>query len=301
MTEPRSLAVATRVLRRVLSAPEPSPDLPAARVVELPGRGRTSVVDVAGPPGAPTLVLLHALGCTGYLAWYPSIPALARHFRVVTLDQRWHGRGIRSDRFRLDDCADDVVALADALSVERVVPVGFSMGGAVAQLTWQRHPDRVAGLVLCATARNFRGTRRERLFYPALSSALLPLSGYARSRGDRLALRLPQALAAPGGETWGLAEFRSTSGWVMAAVLDELGRFNSAPWVGEVDVPTAVVATLRDRAIPVRRQRRLAAAIPGATLHEVDAGHAALVLRASAFVPVLEDACRSVAARAAAA
>ncbi len=292
-------AVAARALSRLLSAPTPGADLPAGRMVDLPGRGRTFVVDVPGPPGAPTLVLLHALGCTGYLSWFPSILVLAQDYRVVVLDQRWHGRGIRSKRFRLKDCADDVAALADVLEIDRFTAVGYSMGGLIAQLLWRRHPHRVEGLVLCATARNFRGARREKFFFPLMTAAMVPLSPYVRKRVERLAVTLPEVPSTPAESTrnWGMAEFRSTSAWSLPAVLRELGRFNSAPWIGEVSVPTAVVATAKDHTIPVRRQHRLAAAIPGATVHEVLAGHAALVLKAEVFVPALVEACGSVADR----
>jgi pimeloyl-ACP methyl ester carboxylesterase len=268
----------------MLSAPQPAADLPEGRMVELPGRGRTYVVDVPGPPGAPTLILLHALGCTGYLSWFPSILVLAQDYRVVVLDQRWHGRGIRSKKFRLKDCADDVACLAEVLGIERFIPVGYSMGGLVAQLVAQRHPHRIEGLVLCATARNFRGARREKFFFPLMTAAMVPLSPYVRKRVDRLAVTLPEVPCPPAESTrnWGMAEF---------------GRFNSAPWIGEVAVPTAVVATTKDHTIPVRRQYRLAAAIPGATVHEVNGGHAALVLKASAFVPALVEAVGSVADR----
>jgi pimeloyl-ACP methyl ester carboxylesterase len=52
---------------------------------------------------------------------------------VVVFDQRWHGQGISSPRFLLEDCADDVGALADALGVDTFVPVGFSMRALVVQ------------------------------------------------------------------------------------------------------------------------------------------------------------------------
>ncbi|HEY5695927.1 MAG TPA: alpha/beta fold hydrolase, partial [Acidimicrobiales bacterium] len=84
--------------------------------------------------------------------WFPAYDALAEHCRVVALDHRGHGQGIRTARrFRLADCADDAVALADVLGIDRFIPVGYSMGGLIAQLTWHRHPDRVGGLVLGAT------------------------------------------------------------------------------------------------------------------------------------------------------
>lgn len=87
--------------------------LPVGRMVELSNRGSTYVVDSGPVAGRPTFVLLHALACTGLLTWYPSLEML-RHFgRVVVFDQRWHGAGIASPRFLLEDCADDVAALAE--------------------------------------------------------------------------------------------------------------------------------------------------------------------------------------------
>jgi 3-oxoadipate enol-lactonase len=285
--------------RRVL--PKPAFDrIPDGRMVELPGRGSTFVIDVPGPtPTAPTVVLLHALGCTAYLSWAMSIGELSRTYRVITLDQRWHGRGIRSARFRFSDCADDVAALMDALGVERAVIAGYSMGGAVAQLMWRQHAERVSGLVLCSTARNYRGASRERLFFPILTAAMHPLSGHALTRVERLASTLPEvpSLEVDDPASWGRSEFRSTSAWSMPEVLGELGRFNSAAWIGGVDVPTAVVVTTSDHTIPERRQRRLASAIDGATVHEAPGGHASIVLGASTWVPVFLEAVADVVGR----
>ena len=59
-------------------------------------------------------------------------------------------------------------AMADIVGVDRFVPVGYSMGGAVAQLVWQRHRRRVGGLVLCATASHFNGTRVEQINFLGL-------------------------------------------------------------------------------------------------------------------------------------
>ena len=94
-----------------------------------------------------------------------------------------------------------------------------------------------------------------------------------------------------------MAEFRSTSAWSMLAALDDIGRFDSGPWIGRVDVPTSVIVATRDRFIPTRRQRRLAAAIPGAMVYDVEGNHAAIVLGAEEFVPAIVEACRSVSRR----
>ena len=266
--------------RRVL--PPPPLDRPLeGRMLDLPGRGRTFVIDVPGPtPDAPVVVLLHALGTTAHLSWALALGDLSETHRVITLDQRWHGRGIRSPRFLFSDCADDVAAVLDELGIERAIIAGYSMGGAIAQLIWRQHPDKVAGLVLCSVARNFRGATRERLFFPVLSAATQTMAGHALTRVEQLAATLPEVPSMDRSDpaSWGRAEFRSTSAWTFPEVLGELGRFNSASWIGEVDVPTAVVVTERDHTIPQRRQRKLAATIEGATLYSAPGGHASIVL-----------------------
>ncbi len=71
--------------------------------------------------------------------------------------------------FRLEDCADDAADVATQLGIERFIPVGYSMGGPIAQLIWRRHPERVEGMVLCATAPFFSNRRPERLSFAGLA------------------------------------------------------------------------------------------------------------------------------------
>jgi pimeloyl-ACP methyl ester carboxylesterase len=89
---------------------------------------------------------------------------------------------------------------------------------------------------------------------------------------------------------WALAQFRSTSPWAVAQAVASLGRHHSTPWLGQIDVPTAVVVTTRDRVLSPARQRAIAARIPGATVHEAACGHAGCVLQADSFVPAFLEA-----------
>ena len=160
----------------MIDGPAPvGPPLPPGREVELPGRGTVFVRELAGPPGAPVVLLLHGWTATADINWHTCYEALGRRFRVIALDQRGHGRGIKprgARSLRLEDMADDVGALADVLGIDRFVLAGYSMGGPVAQLVWRRHPDRVTGLVLCATARNFTsGVPEERLWFVSLNGS----------------------------------------------------------------------------------------------------------------------------------
>lgn len=293
-----ALAGARFGLRRVVRLPE-MPELPPARLVELPGRGSVWVADSGSPrPGAPTLLLFHGLAATSYLNWFSTLDALRADYRIVMFDQRWHGRGIVSERFLLEDCADDAAAVLDALRIDEAVVAGYSMGGALAQLFWHRHPDRTAGLVLSSTAGYWRGNLGDRLFYPVLGLANGPLSRRTHGRVAGLAASLAEPVAtAEDLSSWAWAEFRGISLWSLPEALGALGAFDARPWLGEVDVPTAVVVTARDRAIPTARQWELFEAIPGATAFEAPGGHTSVIFDVEHWRPLFLEAVAHVAGR----
>jgi len=101
----------------------------------------------------------------------------------------------------------------------------------------------------------------------------------------------------PPARQWALNELRRNDPASVAAAAAALGRFSSHEWIGTVDVPTAVVITTRDRAVPPQRQQKLAEAIPGATIHPVDGDHLVCGINPGRFVPVLVKATREVASR----
>jgi pimeloyl-ACP methyl ester carboxylesterase len=281
--------------RLVSVAPVPS-DLPVPSLVHLPGRGRTAVIDTGTPAdgvAGPPLILLHALACTGLLTWYPCLDALRKRYRVVIFDQRWHGQGIRSPQFRLEDCADDVAAVADVLGIGRFVVAGYSMGSLVAQLAWRQHPDRVAGAVFGASTTKFYRGASEPKGLDVVANRLSQLAErrmHAAPAGD-------PATKTVGDNRWALAQLRSTSSAEITGAGAVISRFDSSAWIHQMDVPTSVVLTLRDRAIPPEHQRRLARALPQSTTYEIDAGHASCVMNAAAFRPGLVAACASVSVR----
>jgi 3-oxoadipate enol-lactonase len=276
------------------------PPLPVGREVELDGRGTVFVREVGGPPGAPVLALLHGWTATADLNWYTCYEPLARHFRVFAFDHRGHGRGIRSRRlFRLEDCADDVVAVADAIGVESFIPIGYSMGGTVAQLVWRQHPERTDGLVLCSTAPVFAERREERLSFLGLTGlAALARVTPANARGwitDQFYLQRKASTWEP----WATQQAAMHDWRMLLEAGRAIGNFSSRSWIDGIDVPTSVIVTLRDAVVPVRRQVELFESIPGADVFRVDGEHDAVVSRQHRFVPTLLRAIRSVTARAA--
>ncbi len=268
--------------------------IPEGRSVRLDGRGTTHVREVAAPSGAPTVVLLHGLGATSSINWYGAFEALAPQFGVVALDQRGHGRGIRSSKpFRLRDCADDVVALADVLGLERVIVVGYSMGGPIAMLARRRHPARVAGLVMCATAARFAFEERDEI------SALLDLPLrlvpplVRRAMADS-AVRLMLGDAAPPAL---FNELRRHDPAPLLEALQSLRRFDARRWAPDLGCPAASVVTAFDQLVPPSRQLELAELL-GAEIFSVNADHSAANTASDRFLPALAAACLAVAERA---
>jgi 3-oxoadipate enol-lactonase len=273
-----------------------TPSLPPGRRIELPGRGRTFVREVAGPPGAPTVLLLHGWTASADLNWFRCYSSLGRSYRVLALDHRGHGRGIRSRRpFRLQDCADDAAAVVEKLGTGPVVAVGYSMGGPVASLLWRRHPELVRGLVLCATARTFAARPQERVSFAALGGLALA----ARAVPDAMRRRLAQRFIGTRTddrsiESWVVGEMHRNDWKAVLEAGNALGRHDARGWIGEVDVPAAVVVTTRDGVVAPARQQALARSIPGAHLFEVDGDHTVCVTNPGRFLPALHGALRAV-------
>jgi len=259
--------------------------------LDLKGRGRIRVIEYEGPEGAPTLMLLHGLGATGTLNWLRAFSDLAERYHVVAVDHRGHGQGIPTRNFRLKDCADDVVAVADDLGIRQFIAVGYSMGGPIAKLCWSRHPGRVRGLVLCATARHFTPER-----YPVLTRAVLPgavvgarmMPNLVRSQ---IIEGMTRDLPSQEAKDFVRKEMSGADPAALAQATRAVLRFSSRNWASDIRVPTSVIVTTRDKIVPTRRQYALAAAIPGAKQFEVDGDHFACAVRSTGFVEKLVAAC----------
>jgi len=265
--------------------------------MDLP-TGRVVLRELSGPQGAPTIVLLHGLGVTADINFFRCYQALGEQFRVLAFDHRGHGDGLRTRRpFRLSDCADDVAAMADIVGVDRFVPVGYSMGGAVAQLVWKRHRRRVGGLVLCATASHFNGTRVEQINFLGLGG----LAAMARLTPPAVRRTIAARYRRDRHADWAAWAREQTARSDWRAVLEAgaaLGRFRSDPWLTEIDVPVSVVMTLADSLVPVARQRRLSELLDDVVVFPVAGDHDA-VASVPQFPATLVAAIDSVVTRAA--
>jgi pimeloyl-ACP methyl ester carboxylesterase len=264
--------------------------MPPARTVLVPGRGEFFLRDT-GRPG-PVVMLLHGWMASADLNWCGAYGDLFRAgYRVLAIDHRGHGRGLRPlERFRLADCAHDVAAVLRQLDLSPALVVGYSMGGAIGQLLARDHPDVVSGLVLSGTAQHWQDPQTRRYWRAMgllwLTLALAPRASW-RWGFKRVGLPDDEQTA------WLHSEMMRHSASDLAEAGRELGRFDSRPWLGSVRVPTAVVVTTRDSGVPPRKQYELAAA-GSAQVFEAPIDHLDIVSRAAEYNPALLAALESV-------
>lgn len=107
-------------------------------------------VAVAGDAGAPAMIFLHGFP-ESHRTWRHQLPEFAHDHHVIAPDQRGY---VRSDKpaavadYAPDHIVADLIALADALGVDRFTLVGHDWGGAIAWMAALRHPDRIERLVI---------------------------------------------------------------------------------------------------------------------------------------------------------
>lgn len=273
------------------------PTLPPGRYLELAGRGVTFVRDQPGAADRIPVVLLHGWTVTADLNFFAVYDRITDLGRVIAVDMRGHGRGMRGKgRFRLEDCADDVAATLDQLGIERAVIVGYSMGGAVAQLVAHRHPHRTAGLVLCATSCRFRRTTDQRFLWDRvmpLTAAALSLTPPPIRFGVFEKFAMTRQNAAP---KWMVEQFARNDPAAVVQAGVAIGGFDASPWIGDLPMRVAQVVTTDDATVPTRWQLATARRA-GANVYEVQGDHRSAVSHPDAFVRALRNAINDVTMR----
>ena len=276
------------------------PPLPPGRVVAVPGRGEVFVRQVDGPPGAIPILLLHGWTSSADLTWWRVYGQLGTLGPVVAVDHRGHGRGMRSDEpFTLEAAADDAAGVLRELGLGPAIVCGYSMGGPIAMLLWRRHPDLVAGLVLEATALEWRTSPFERFIWRTMSLVERAMrSARSKSVVDRLLREVletcPSLIDHRG---WLQGEFRRGDPAAIATAGRAIGNYDARPFASSVDVPAAVVVTTKDRLVRPSKQRALAAAIPDAQRFDLAADHDACLVSIEDFADVTLQAVKAVADR----
>lgn len=245
-----------------------------------------------GAGGALPLILSAGLGGSAAY-WAPNVRVLAEHHRVIAYDHRGTGRSARAVEgiLRIEDLADDLLALMDGLGIERAALIGHGAGGLTGLALALKAPARLARLVVVnGWARLDPHTGR--CFDARL--ALLEGSGVrAYLRAQPLFLYPPQWSsdhndALEREEEEQVASFPGAE--MMRRRIAAVRRFDIADRLGEIAVQSLFLAADDDMLVPAACSERLSAGVPGATLARLmSGGHACNVTRPESFNAGLID------------
>ena len=243
--------------------------------------GRATHVRVQGPPDAPVLLLLHALGAN-LTIWDRPAEALARTLRVVRYDLRGHGQsapGPATDTapLTIELLAHDALAVLDALGIDDTHVGGVSVGGMVAQAIAAAAPQRVRSLTLCNTLPLFpapvRAMWRERAGQ-VRAHGLAPLADAIVSRWVT-----PATFATPASRRL-RHMLGATVPATYAAGAEAIAACDLRQSTAAIRAPTLVLAGDSDLATPADAVAAMAATIHGARF---------TLLAQAAHLPMLEQ------------
>lgn len=273
------------------------PWMPDSHIVSVPQRGEFFVrYSKHENVNAPVIALLHGWTGNADINFFPVYAELVQQYSVLAVDHRGHGRGLRTnDRFTLEDCADDVVAIMDQLDISSVTAVGYSMGGPIAMLMSKRHTNRVHSLVLCATALEWSAKRSERTRWKIgrVVSPVFRLLSTPRLIDRYIKGKIPRASSAATLRTWLVSEIRRNDSWTMNQAGRALSKFDARPWAATLGLPTISIVTTRDSLVAPSKQQALAQATQ-ATVIEIDGDHLVNWQKPELFTAAVVDAIRQV-------
>jgi len=221
----------------------------------------------------PTVALLHGRGAD-HRMWEPQVEALASRYQVLCYDMRGFGQSPPGDTSYAH--ADDLLQLLDALRIDRVVPVGLSLGGGAAINFAVLHPERVRGLVpVDSSLGGFAYSQEFNAMMGQFQRAAVEQGVEAAKEMYFQSPVFEQARAIPAVSEGIRAALRDYSGWHW--LHEDRGRGLDPPAIarlGAIQVPTLVIVGEHDlpdfRAIA----DTLARGIPGARLEVLDGvGH----------------------------
>jgi len=226
---------------------------------------------IDGDAGAPVLVLGPSLG-TDLGIFDAQVAALADRYRVIRYDLWGHGGSpVVPGPYSMAGLASDVLELLDALGVDRFHYAGVSIGGAIGQWLAIEHGERLNSLTICASAAQFADPASWPLRAAAVRAEGTELLVPSRT-GTWFTARFAQQ--APD-ETERLLEMlRRTSREGYAGCCEAIATFDVRALLGQVCVPTLVIAGAEDPATTIDMVRIVADSIRGATFVRVpEAAH----------------------------
>lgn len=223
-----------------------------------------------GQTGSPVLVFSNSLGAN-YSMWDSQTHEFHKQFRILRYDTRGHGQSSATPGpYSIERLAKDVVALLDALDMDRVHFCGLSMGGMIGMWLGLNAPERLNKLVLCNTGANIGTPDAWNVRIDAVrKNGVKSIAPAVVERWFTPAFR-EKSLAIVS-STQKMIEEASPDGY--AACCAAIRDCDYRKQVAAIRTPTLVITGTHDPATPPADGRFLAQQIPGARLAEMDAAH----------------------------
>ncbi|HEU4660859.1 MAG TPA: 3-oxoadipate enol-lactonase [Pseudolabrys sp.] len=243
-------------------------------------------VQIDGPENAPVLMLSNSLG-TNLHMWDAQVPEFTKHFRVVRYDRRGHGKsGVPKGPYSMERFGRDVLAIIDALKVDKINWCGLSMGGMVGMWLGANASNRLNKMVLSNT----------NCHYPDKSPW-----------ADRIRAVREKGLASFVGlnmERWFTKAFRDSNAAEIARLTEMFVATNPEGYIGcveairdmdhrdllpKIKVPTLIIAGKDDPATTVAQAEYLRDHIPGAKMVVINAAHISNIERPQEYAKAVLD------------
>jgi pimeloyl-ACP methyl ester carboxylesterase len=231
-------------------------------------------------PDSPPLLLIHGAG-GNRLHWPPGLRRLPGR-RVLALDLPGHGESHGPGANSIEAYAEIVLKWLKKNGVEHAIPVGHSMGGAIALLLALEAPEEFAGLVLIGSGARLRVA-------PAVLTASAQPGTFPQAVDAVMQWAFSESAPARMVE---LARQRMLE--VNPDVLHDdfaaCNDFDVMPRLAEIRLPTLVLCGTEDQLTPLKYSEFLAANIPGTTLVRIaDAGHMVMLEQPQAVASALNE------------
>jgi 3-oxoadipate enol-lactonase len=247
-------------------------------------------VEVEGNSGAPVLMLSNSLG-TNLHMWDDQAAEWAKHFRLVRYDRRGHGKsGVTPGPYSMERLGKDVLAMLDALKIEKANWCGLSMGGMIGQWLGANAPGRIEKLILsnCTDYYPDKGPWNDRI-------KLVREKGLAQIVSGNM-------------ERWFTKGFRDTHPEVIARFTTMFLATNLDGYIAcgqavrdmdhrallpKIKAPTLIIAGRQDPATTLVMGESMRDRIPGAKLAVIEAAHISNAEQPRAYTETVLNFLRS--------
>jgi 3-oxoadipate enol-lactonase len=236
-----------------------------------------------GPEGAPVIVLSNSLGTTRTM-WQPQLDGLTGHFRVLRYDTHGHGKTTKHGKVTLAQLGEDVIALLDHLNIRQALFCGISMGGLTGLWLARFAPERFHAVAVANTAARIgdqsswlsraRAVRQEGMDVVAAGAA-------DRWFTDRFRQRAPDVVEAL------CHQLTHSDAEGYAACCEALAAADLRAEVGQITIPTLIIAGESDPVTTVNDANFLHQQIPNSQVVVLSASHLSNIEAPKSFTTAL--------------